>query len=158
MAASPAQPLPLEPVELNRALEQSVAGFTPPSKRGGVAPVIHMPAAGDPPPQRRGGGPHFFGNLLSNALKYSGGDLEITLSAAGEVTLFQHAPGLDEVQVGRLFDRFFTVETAHSSTGLGLSIARALTERLGGSITARCQEHTLSICVSFPAGPRGDRL
>ena len=157
VSASPAQPLPLEPVDLNRALEQSVAGFYAPLKARGVAPVIHMPAQ---PVVRRlnaAAVARIFGNLLSNALKYSGGDLEITLSATGEVTFSNTAPGLDEVQVGRLFDRFFTVETAHSSTGLGLSIARALTERLGGSITARCQEHTLSICVSFPA-PGADLL
>ncbi len=147
VAASPAQPLPLEPVDLNRALEQSVAGFYAPLKARGVAPVIHMPAQ---PVVRRlnaAAVARIFGNLLSNALKY----------ATGEVTFSNTAPGLDEVQVGRLFDRFFTVETAHSSTGLGLSIARALTERLGGSITARCQEHTLSICVSFPA-PGADLL
>ncbi len=154
VAASPAQPLPLEPVELNRALEQSVAGFYAPLKARGVAPGHpHACAAGGPPPQRRGGGPHFFGNLLSNALKYSGGDLEIPSPPPARSRFSQHRPGLDG-QVGRLFDRFFTVETAHSSTGLGLSIARALTGAAGRFHHRPLPgAHPQHLCE--PAGPRG---
>ena len=54
------------------------------------------------------------------------------------------------MQAERLFDRFFTVESASGSTGLGLSIARELTERLGGTIGADYQVGRLRICVSFP--------
>ena len=42
----------------------------------------------------------------------------------GEITFSNTAPGLDEVQTERLFDRFYTLETARKSTGLGLSIAK----------------------------------
>ena len=90
------------------------------------------------------------GNLLNNALKYSGGDLDVVLEADGTITLSNAAPGLDEVQVGRLFDRFYTVETGRRSTGLGLSIARSLTERMGGAITARYEDGRLSVVLRFP--------
>ncbi len=90
------------------------------------------------------------GNLLTNALKYSGGDLDVTLDGDGTITLSNAAPGLDEVQVGRLFDRFYTVETGRHSTGLGLSIARALTERMGGTIAARYEDGRLRVELRFP--------
>ena len=89
------------------------------------------------------------GNLLNNALKYSGGDLDVALEPDGAITLSNAAPGLDEVQVGRLFDRFYTVESARHSTGLGLSIARSLTERMDGTVSAQYEDGRLIIRLCF---------
>ena len=55
--------------------------------------------------------------------KYSDGDLDIILSETGEIIFSNTASGLDEIQVGKLFHRFYTVETARKSTGLGLALS-----------------------------------
>ena len=78
-----------------------------------------------------------FSNLISNAIKYSDGDLEIVLSERGEVIFSNMASGLDEIQVGRLFERFYTVEAARKSTGLGLAISKTLVEEMNGTISAK---------------------
>lgn len=78
------------------------------------------------------------------------GDLAVTLLPDGSIRFENSAAKLEKVQAERLFDRFFTVESASGSTGLGLSIARELTERLGGTIGADYQAGRLRICVSFP--------
>lgn len=62
------------------------------------------------------------------------------------VTFFKK---LDVVQTERLFDRFFTVETGGGSTGLGLSIAKLLTEKMGGSIAAEYREGRLIVRLEF---------
>lgn len=79
----------------------------------------------------------------------SAGDFTVTMTEDGVITFANSAPDFNPLLVERLFDRFFTVETARHSTGLGLSIAQQLTQRLGGSIHARYQEGQLILTLSF---------
>lgn len=140
----------LEPVDLNANLEEAVASFYGALVEGGVTPRVSLPGERVIRNLNRAALSRVLGNLLNNALKYSGGDLDVVLEVDGTITLSNAAPGLDEVQVGRLFDRFYTVETGRRSTGLGLSIARSLTERMGGAITARYEEGRLTVVLRFP--------
>lgn len=138
------------PVNLTDSLTTSLAAFYGPLTQRGITPELHLPdtpvyAHADPTALRR-----VFGNILNNAVKYSDGDLQVTLTADGAVTFSNHASGLNQVQTERLFDRFYTVETARSSTGLGLSIAKLLTEEMGGVITATYEDGQLHIRVTFP--------
>lgn len=87
------------------------------------------------------------GNMISNAIKYSDGDMKITLSENGKITFSNTAYRLDEIQVGRLFDRFYTVETARKSTGLGLAISKTLIEKMNGTISAEYKNSRLSIHI-----------
>ncbi len=140
-----------EPVILNSMLEDSLSAFYTALKQSRITPSVSLP---DQKVQRllnRNALSRIFANIIGNAVKYSDGDLEITLSEEGEVCFSNHADKLDEIQVGRLFDRFYTVETASSdATGLGLSIARALTEQMGGSISAQYTDGIITVKVSFP--------
>ncbi len=147
-----APPLEREPVVLNRVLEESLLAHYGAFTQRGITPVLSL----TDPPVRRDLDPtalrRILDNLFSNALKYSPGDLAVTLTAEGEITVSNKAPALDPVSVGRLFDRFYTVETGRSSTGLGLSIARLLTEAMGGELQARWQAGRLTMHLQFP-GP-----
>ena len=139
----------LEPVNIVSVLEESVAGFYGQLKERGIEPVIDLPEGVVIRQLDRGLLSRVFGNILSNALKYSAGDLKIAMSVDGGVSFSNAALDLDDVRVGRLFDRFFTVEAVRGSTGLGLSIAKTLVERMGGTITAEYRSGTLTIRVTF---------
>ena len=142
--------LDLEPVDLNGAVEEAVAALYGAFIEAGIVPRVSLPPERVARSLDRAALSRVLGNLLANALKYSAGDLDVVLSPDGAITLSNAAPALDEVQVGRLFDRFYTVETGRGSTGLGLSIARALTERMGGTISARYGAGRLWMEVRFP--------
>lgn len=140
-----------EEVALNSVLEESISAYYGVLKMRQITPQIIMPERtvtcnADPTALAR-----IFENILGNAVKYSDGDLRICLSESGEVTFSNHAAALDTVQVGKLFDRLYTVENAAQSTGLGLAIARLLTEQMGGRITAQYAEGVLTIRVNLCA-------
>ncbi len=144
-----AQELEMEPVCLNGALEESIAAFYAALTSRGIRPQIHMSGKRIEKRLNREALSRVFGNILSNALKYSDGDLEITLHDDGEIVFSNTASGLNEIQVGKLFDRFFTVEAARNSGGLGLAISKTLVEQMGGTISAEFENSKLSIYIRF---------
>lgn len=140
----------LRPVCLNDLLEQSLAGFYAALSLRGIVPDIQLPDEKiirqlDDAAVRR-----IFDNILSNAVKYSDGDLRVSLTAGGEIVFANHAAELGGVEAERLFDRFYTVETGRRGAGLGLSIARLLTERMGGSVSLGYRDGVLSVSLRFP--------
>jgi hypothetical protein len=139
-----------EQVVLNIVLEESIAAFYAALKETGITPDIHMPERKVSRYLDRSALSRVFSNLLNNAIKYSDGDLDITLSETGEITFRNKASVLNEVQVEKLFDRFYTVDTARRSTGLGLAIARTLMEQMNGTIYATYENGNLSIHILFP--------
>lgn len=142
--------LSIEPVVINGVLEESVAAFYTALNDCKIVPDIQISENKVVRNLDRSALMRVFSNLLNNAVKYSDGDLDITLSATGEIIFANTASKLNEVQVGKLFDRFYTVETAGKSTGLGLAIARTLVEQMNGNISAKYVNNKLSICIFFP--------
>lgn len=138
-----------EDIVVNSLLEESVAACYAVLKEKGIIPLITMPEEKVRRCLNKNTVSRIFGNIISNAVKYSDGDLSIVLDKDGTVVFSNRAKGLDQIAVGRLFDRFFTVETGRGSTGLGLSIARSLTEQAGGSIHADYKKDTLYITVQL---------
>lgn len=139
-----------EPVCINEAVENCVAAQYALLISRGIAPEISLPEERIIRELHQEALSRILENVMSNAVKYSGGDLRIVLAGAGTLTFSNRAPGLDAVGVERLFDRFYTVETGRSATGLGLSIAKALSGHLGMGITARLRGEVLSIVLVFP--------
>lgn len=150
-----ADELHTEPVCLNDVLEQSLAGFYGALSARGITPSVQLPEEKVIRPLDAAALRRVFDNILSNAAKYSDGDLTVTLSPDGKVTFSNRASALSRVEAARLFDRFYTVDSARGSTGLGLSIAKLLTEKLHGTISADYENETLRIGIAFPTEKQG---
>lgn len=140
----------VETVAVNSVLEESILGFYAALQERNITPNISMTENKVIREVNKAALSRIFSNLINNAMKYSDGDLNITLTDAGEIIFSNTASDLSEVEVERLFDRFYTVENARKSTGLGLSISRILIEQMKGTISARYESGKLSICIQLP--------
>ncbi len=138
-----------EQVIINTVLEESIAAFYMVLTERHIVPKIQITETKVVRMLDRSALSRVFSNLISNVIKYSDGDLKIVLSENGEMAFSNMASGLDEIQVGRLFDRFYTVETARKSTGLGLAISKTLVEQMNGTISAAYENGRLRICIFF---------
>ena len=139
-----------EQVIINTVLEESIAAFYTVLTERNIVPEIQVSETKVVRMLDRSALSRVFSNLISNVIKYSDGDLKIVLSENGEIVFSNMASGLDEIQVGRLFDRFYTVEAARKSTGLGLTISKTLVEQMKGTISAIYENNRLSIHIFFP--------
>lgn len=147
--AGTTEELHFEPVCLNDILEQSLVGFYGTFSKRGIVPDIEISEEAVERMLDRHALRRIFDNILSNAVKYSDGDLSVRLSPDGTVWFENYAKDLDAMQTAHLFERFYTVNTARSGTGLGLSIAKLLTEKMGGNIAADYDGGKLRICIYF---------
>lgn len=137
----------LEMLDIKAVLEESILSFYGAMNEAGIVPELSITKNSVIRQSNRAALSRIFGNIIGNALKYSDGDLSVELSDDGQVTFKNHAHNLDKLRVEKLFDRFYTVQEAHGSTGQGLSIARSLVEQLGGSIGAEYEDGVLRIEV-----------
>jgi len=78
--------------------------------------------------------------LLDNALKHSDGDIVVEANRDGaqvKISVQDHGHGISPDQLEHVFDRFYRAGEGSIAPGfgLGLPIAKALTEGMGGTIT-----------------------
>ena len=100
--------------------------------------------------------------LLDNALKYSGKDDPISLDLHREdghavVSVADNGCGIPEMEIPYIFDRFYRAQGSSRAdgTGLGLALAREITDHLGGEINVESEQGTGStFSVSLPLSSR----
>lgn len=142
----------LERLCVNDVLEESLAAFYGAISGSGITPEISITEHRVERITDKSALTRVFGNIITNALKYSRGDLFITMTEVGERCEIEFANTANEpekISAERLFDRFYTVETGSNSTGLGLSIAKLLVEQMNGSISAEMRGEKLAITVKI---------
>ncbi len=135
---------------INAMLENAIMNYYPALLKRGIEPVVEICEAKVCRRLYPSYVERIVSNLLSNALKYSDGDLEIKLGEDGRLSVSNSSAELSAVDVSRLFDRFFTVESARNhSTGLGLSIVKLFAERMNCPLSAKYEQGKVTIEITF---------
>ena len=96
-------------------------------------------------------------NLVDNALKYSAGAVRLAATERDltvRITVSDDGPGIPDADRDRVFEKFFRLDPAQRSgvggTGLGLYIARELTQRMGGRIGLLPREQGTTFFLDLP--------
>ena len=137
-----------EELDLKNIIENSLISFYKEFTSKGIDPQTEFPSEKVIINSNRKTLMRIFDNVFSNVAKYAT-SLSVELSDDCVVTISNDAPDLTPVQVSKLFDKYYTVTDGTNSTGLGLSIAKDLVGRVGGSISAGLSDGMLTITIRF---------
>ena len=98
-------------------------------------------------------------NLVANAMSHTpdGGTIRLTATAGARgaivLTVSDTGVGIPAEHLPHIFDRFYKVDAARvrgSGSGLGLSIAKAIVERHGGTITVKSRPGRTEFMTTLP--------
>jgi len=94
-------------------------------------------------------------NLLENAIQHAPRGTQVSIETGVQsLTVRDWGPGTDEVQLSKMFDRFWRGDHRHDEgAGLGLAICREVAQAHGWILSAHRAEPGLRLVVSRP-GPR----
>jgi signal transduction histidine kinase len=94
--------------------------------------------------------------LLDNALTHTDEGTKVTMTTysvnrRAELTVSDEGAGIPQRVQGRIFERFYTADSAGGS-GLGLAIARELAQRMGGRISIASSRRFTAFTLDLPLG------
>lgn len=134
------RPLASERIDLSRLVSDAVADLSTLEPERPISAAVEpgVEVLGDEDRLRQ-----VVGNLATNVRVHTpvGTAVEIdltTIDGRALLRIVDHGPGIDDAQVGQIFDRFFRADPARSrdkgGSGLGLAIASSVLAVQGGSI------------------------
>lgn len=93
-------------------------------------------------------------NILKNALEHGTHELHLKLESCDGQAVFScsnRTPHPEEIDITRVFTRFYRADSSRSrtSTGLGLAIAKGLAEKMNGTVTAELDGDFFTVKVSL---------
>lgn len=146
--------LELSSCAVNEILLSVLFSFYKDIKQRGIEPFIDIPEQavliqGNEPALRR-----VFQNILKNCIEHGNKHLSVRLindTDTIRISFENDYQTQEPIDARKVFDRFYKADDARSktSTGLGLSIAKELVERLNGSITGSVKNDIFTITITF---------
>ena len=135
----------LEPVDVKALVSVAIERYAAPARERGI--VLRLDADPVVPPVMADHDRcvQVLDNLLSNAIRYTADETEVIVNLrsardAVVMSVADQGPGLTEEQRERVFERFYRADPSRSralgGSGIGLAIAKALAELMGGRIWA----------------------
>lgn len=146
--------LKLEPTNIKKAIQEVIISFHDRFKAKNIQPIIDLPPQEIEIIADLSAVTRVLENILSNAEKYSDGDVNIFLKDENNnvvVTIENNVSNLTQESVNQIFNRFYMADLSRlgDGAGLGLSIAKSFMEKMNGSIYAQLYDEKLSISCKW---------
>lgn len=147
--------LPIETVDFGKCVYETVFSFYDEFKNREIEPEVEFTeeaclVQGNKEAFRR-----VLQNILKNALEHGKNRFALRLEKGNENVSFvceNEVECPEEINAEQVFERFYKADSARTqtSTGLGLSIAKSFTEKMGGTIEASLEGQVFRITVEYP--------
>lgn len=147
--------LETETVNLTQALCDVMFSFYGDIEQNGIEPKVDIPDEICHINANEAAVRRILQNLVKNALTHGQVNLSIDMTAQKEwveISVSNPIAEGENIDVSRVFEKFYKADSSRhksGSTGLGLFIARTLTERMGGQISASVCENVFTVTVSW---------
>ena len=147
--------LELESLDFGKCVRDTIFSFYDEFQAKGIEPKISLsekplPIIGNEEALHR-----TIQNIIKNALEHGYTAISLNLTDENSEAVFSCSNDVqnpDEIDTSKVFTRFYKADSArtHSSTGLGLFIAKGLTKRMNGNILATLENDRFAIEIRFP--------
>ncbi len=147
--------LPMEKLDFGKCVYETVFSFYDEFTNRNIEPEVEFtedacPVWGNKEAFRR-----ILQNIIKNALEHGCGRFMLRLEKTEEQVRFlceNEVEHPEEINPEQVFERFYKADSArtHTSTGLGLSIAKSFTERMNGTMSAELCGGVFRITVEVP--------
>lgn len=151
---SEAYTLELEPLDFGKCVRDTVFSFYDEFQNKEIVPEISfcegpLQIIGNDEALHRA-----IQNLIKNALEHGNTSIFLGLTCEKSEVVFccsNDVQNPDEIDISKVFTQFYKADSArtHSSTGLGLFIAKGLIDRMNGRIIANLQNSFFTIEIRF---------
>lgn len=146
--------LETELIDFGKCVYDTVFSFYDECQNRGIEPQVdfcggHLFVRGNEEAVRRA-----LQNLIRNALVHGHKGISLELFEENGKAVFRCSNDVahpEEIDIERVFSRFYKADSArtHTSTGLGLSIAKGLVERMDGEIRAELEGECFVVEILF---------
>lgn len=147
--------LELERLDFGECVYEAVFSFYEDFKARGMEPEIDFCGERLTVMGNREGLRRMLQNIVRNAMVHGKSKIAFYMGVQEACAVFACVNDVEhpeELDAGRVFSRFYRADSArtHSSTGLGLSIARGLAERMGGRAEAALDGELFTVRILLP--------
>ena len=147
--------LELESLDFGKCVRDTIFSFYDEFQAKGIEPKISLFEAPLPIMGNEEALHRTVQNMIKNALEHGYTAISLSLTKENSEAVFSCSNNVqnpEEIDTSKVFTRFYKADSArtHSSTGLGLFIAKGLTERMNGRILAALENDCFTIKIRFP--------